>query len=426
MVGTTSTPQGACSLKSQVIRKERDSQHWFPYQGDFRVDPPTHTNKLVQAYSNDLVISQSNHASLLGKVRENLGGNFQVIKRHYVESSTLPNGAVDFNEYPGDPRGGPYDQGHWTTPVFAYASSFGNSMFPSITGSSAEAMDRYGTEAIALVAPTKPEFDSATAIGEFMGEGIPSFTGLKDLEARSSTAKRAGSAYLNEEFGWAPLVNDVMNLTQTISNASQLWDEYKKNSGRLLHRNHSWPTTTDEDVIDFGLDWPVPRFDLNFYAGDGRGHLRCKRTKTVKRWFEGVFQYFVPEGNGISEGRSYAKKLFGADLTPETLWNLAPWSWAADWVGNVGNVLAASSALGTDRLVMPWAFVMETTTESHAFTLSDCSFESYPGSHTLRQTFTTTVKQRQKATPYGFGFDLETLTPRQIAILVALGLSKGR
>jgi len=41
-------------------------------------------------------------------------------------------------------------------------------------------------------------------------------------------------------------------------------------------------------------------------------------------------------------------------------------------------------------------------------------------------TFTTEVKLRRRATPFGFGLNLSSLTNQQKAILAALGLSRIR
>jgi len=336
---------------------------------------------------------------------------------------------LDFSKEWGAPDGSGW-RGHYRYPQVAYTPQFNNATFPDpvLLGSSSTELDQYGTEAVSIVAPTKPEYDLSTAIGELFSDGIPSATGLNDLSSRASNARRAGSAYLNYEFGWKPLVNDIQNLAHTINKAEELWEKYAKNSGRLLTRKFSWPTETSKDVNVYHDRIAAPLLEDGYYDGPGfTGTLTITRERTTKRWFEGSFMYFIPErDNEVLEFRAKARKLLNVDLTPEVLWNLAPWSWALDWQGNIGNVLANNAAFGSDKLVMPRAYVMETTTESHEFQLTGMRYTSYPGEQTLRQTFTTVVKKRQKATPYGFGFDLTELTPRQIAIMVALGLSKGR
>lgn len=415
-------------MKSEYVHEEVVGEHWYPFSGYNEGEPPTTTRTWDRSFSNDLIISEPHHASLLGKVMEDLGGPFHVVKRSYQEYNSLGKASLlDFSKEAGAPTGSGW-RGHYRYPQVAYTPGWNNSTFPDPAISSASQLDRYGTEAVSIVAPTKAEFDFSTAVGEAMSDGLPSLTGLRDLKSRASTAQRAGSAYLNKEFGWVPLVNDIQGMCRAIANAESIWEKYAADSGRLLKRKFSWPDENSSDETTSFDQIAAPLLEDGFYAGSGfTGTLKVTRTRHVKRWFEGTFMYHIPDrGDDIGRFKSAARKILGIDLTPEVLWNLAPWSWAADWQGNVGDCLANSANLGTDKLVMPWAYVMETTTESHEFQLTNMRYTSYPGPATLRQTFTTVVKLRQKATPYGFGFDLTQLTPRQIAILVALGLSKGR
>jgi len=49
------------------------------------------------------------------------------------------------------------------------------------------------------------------------------------------------------------------------------------------------------------------------------------------------------------------------------------------------------------------------------------------GGRSLKQVFTTHVKKRLRATPYGFGLDPDWMdfSSRQLAILAALGITRG-
>jgi hypothetical protein len=142
-----------------------------------------------------------------------------------------------------------------------------------------------------------------------------------------------------------------------------------------------------------------------------------------QRWFSGAFKYYIPSGDGtldkFARWRSDAQKLLGYRVTPETLWNLAPWSWAADWFGNTGAVMTNISNLGSDGLVLEYGYVMHKTLASFVVTnvLPD-------GSIVSRQRETKTLN-RLPATPYGFGIDVKKLSARQTAVIVALGLSHG-
>jgi hypothetical protein len=116
-------------------------------------------------------------------------------------------------------------------------------------------------------------------------------------------------------------------------------------------------------------------------------------------------------------------KLFGTRVTPELFWELTPWSWAVDWVTNLGDVIHNVSAFSRDGLVMPYGYMMATITIKDTYTLSGFQFNTGPP-QTMFQSFTSTSKQRIRATPFGFGLDLGGFTNRQWAIIGALGLSR--
>lgn len=117
-----------------------------------------------------------------------------------------------------------------------------------------------------------------------------------------------------------------------------------------------------------------------------------------------------------------AERIWGVRLNPEVLWNLTPWSWAADWVTNAEDVFANVSAFSSEGLVMRYGYVMETTTTRITDTLRP-TLGKY-GPYTLQHSYGTTVKVRRRATPYGFGLDPGTFSAYQWGIIAALGISK--
>jgi hypothetical protein len=146
-----------------------------------------------------------------------------------------------------------------------------------------------------------------------------------------------------------------------------------------------------------------------------------------RSWFRGAFRYHIPVSDTtiakFREWVSMSDHLLGWKVTPETLWNIAPWSWAADWFANTGDILANVSNLGKDGLVMQYGYSM-----SHRFretrASAQYSVDQQPGTITLSRHILDEWKQRMPSTPYGFGVDLNALSGRQVAILAALGLSK--
>lgn len=171
--------------------------------------------------------------------------------------------------------------------------------------------------------------------------------------------------------------------------------------------------------------WPA--LDSNFYTSF-TGAYTWRRKTTTEYWFSGAYTYFYDQGQDLWSRARQAEQnmnaLFGLRINPQLLWELAPWSWLVDWKTNVGDVMTNLSAFSRDQLVLRWGYVMatETITDTHSVR---CGLRGYEG-RTLSESFTTVVKKRVKATPYGFGLDPDwkDFSVRQLAILGALGVTR--
>jgi hypothetical protein len=275
-------------------------------------------------------------------------------------------------------------------------------------------LDALGATAISRTEPTNPAFDMSTALGEIMHEGIPNAPGAAVME-RTNLARKAGSSYLNTDFGWLPLVRSVRDFASAVENHDDIIRKYQEGANRTLKRRYHWPDETAYAYNPTGFG-SVPA-NGNF-TGGGRYESTLK-----KMWFEVDYVYHLPIGQSmdakIRRFGSYARKLLGVDLSPEVLWNLAPWSWAADWVSNTGDVLHNVSALGTDGLVIRNGYIM---CHIQRLTIDTGRFNG-TGPTSYRYTIDET-KVRRPATPYGFGLSWSGLTAKQQATILALGLSK--
>jgi hypothetical protein len=284
----------------------------------------------------------------------------------------------------------------------------------SLNEPSESSLNASGATAIARTEPTNPAFDLSVTLGELMREGIPNAPG-NDVMLRTKAAKAAGSEYLNVEFGWLPLVRSINDFATVVKNHDEIIRKYQEGANRTIKRSYQWEpfTETKWNPTGFGS---VPA-NGNFTNG-GRF-----QTVTMRRWFEVDYEYYLPTGGSTNDKirrfGSYARKLLGVRLTPEVLWNLAPWSWAADWVGNTGDVIHNISAIGTDGLVIKNGYIM---CHSRRETVDSGQYNG-----TGPMCYHTTVRDRKvryAATPYGFGLSYEGLSLKQKAIIAALGMTK--
>jgi hypothetical protein len=184
--------------------------------------------------------------------------------------------------------------------------------------------------------------------------------------------------------------------------------------------------TSNQDVW---TDWNRALLG-RWYAGGSKPPLKSflEREITRKIWFKGAFTYFLPTGyesrNRVDRAALFASEILGLEITPETIWNLTPWSWAADWVSNIGDVMSNVSDFASDGLVLRYGYLMENTIIKDTYTVTGTDLHRY-GPTTIQNTFITEVKKRRRATPFGFGLDEGSFTPRQTAIIAALGISRG-
>lgn len=411
-------------MRQKWTRHSYQHRQWEKHWGDYPDSAPRNEYTIDQSYSQDLEYTQNNHKKLLGKVRYAIGGPFAVTRRFYTEWNNLPSGPYKNNLFT-HPFG--YAEGVYDTPLFARYAEFGNSAFPMVTPTDPVELQAMGREAISKTTPTASTFDGATFLGE-MREGLPyllpwSTTTRKGQVAR---ARNAGDNYLNIEFGWKPLRRDFAKFCNTVRNAESILDEYEKNSGKLLHRKYSWPVDSNLELIYDGLGFTAPLIDqTNLYEPGGYlGRLRHYRVSTTERWFSAAYTYFFPERGSSLRKSAELKKLYGLEISPDMIWNCAPWSWAADWIGDGGTLMKNVTNLGRDGLLMPWAYLMEKKSIEDRYMLDGIRFKTIPFDLHFRQTFKTELKTRYIASPYGFDVDWPDFNGKQLAILGALGVSR--
>lgn len=276
-------------------------------------------------------------------------------------------------------------------------------------------LNALGTTAIARTEPTNPSFDLSVFLGELRAEGVPNMPGHSVME-QTRLAKSAGSEYLNIEFGWLPLVRGLNDFAKTVEKSDDITRSYQEHANTVSKRSYEWPLDEESHAEPVSFS-SVPASGGTFQGGGRYQH------RSQKKWFEVEYIYYLPTGTSINDKlrryASYARKLYGLDLSPEVVWNLAPWSWAADWFGNVGDVMHNISALGTDGLVIRNGYIMCHTRKE----IIDSGTNSLSHEFMVKTTVSER-KTRRMSTPFGFGLTYDGLTLSQKAVMAALGLSR--
>lgn len=303
-------------------------------------------------------------------------------------------------------------------------SDYSGLAFPSQDDSH---LDYWGTQAIHAVDPTDPNANTGVALGEIFHDRSVPIAGIPTWERRTQAAKAAGSEYLNAVFGWMPLVRDMKSTAQSVKDGNEIIKNYRAASGTLVHREFEFPVEeSDEEVlVQSGTrcrysgttnisgfnSTPVPLFRRSFIK--------------IRRWFSGSFTYYASQAKPLDECMAVdaeADKLYALQLTPEVVWELAPWSWAIDWFSNAGSVISNTEAFKAAGLVMKYGYIMEEYSRQDYYFMPDTGLIVHGAAP--RGSVELTVKRRREANPFGFGVSWDGLSPTQLTIAAALGITR--
>lgn len=276
-------------------------------------------------------------------------------------------------------------------------------------------LDARGATAISRVKPTSPVFDGATAVAELISErklfSIPGRNGSMSGE------------YLNYQLGVSPAIGAVTDFREAAERSEEIIAQLQRDSGKPIRRRFAYDQVRS-----------ATREDATFYPGTDpaalaylvrQGKVSTFTTTTTDMWFSGAFTYFLPEEVGLRRKIRELDAVYGVKPGIDTAWELIPFSFVADYFANMGDVLSNVNAFASDGLVMKYGYMMAKQVKHVIVSWEGqvCINGTWV-SRRLDATLVATTLQRRKANPFGFGVSDESLTPRQLSILAALGLNR--
>jgi hypothetical protein len=398
----------------------------------------THRTGTVVARGTQITESEGHRWKKHSRFRgEDVGGDFYTIKRKYVDNrGDAVNPVPQFSYYIPLEWGNYYYYNGGLYPInpnWSAGQYNFDPYFPPDLSYSNSQLDALGSTAIARCNPVKSPANLSVAMAELIREGFPKMLGHTAWEREARGLQKPAGEYLNLQFGWLPLVSDIKDTASAVVRMDDLMRQYERDSGRLVRRGYDFPMIREQEetiMVD------PQRSGLWLGSGDrpATGFTQLAGAKTTLRreitrkiWFRGGFTYYLPDDyesrSRMAQKLYLARQILGLEITPETLWNLAPWSWAADYFGNIGDVMHNVSNFANDGLLLRYGYLMEHTIIKDSYTATGYVLNGY-GSTPLEAQFITEVKKRRRATPFGFGVDEGTLTPRQLSILAAVGITR--
>jgi hypothetical protein len=249
--------------------------------------------------------------------------------------------------------------------------------------------------------------------------------------------KEMSNHWLNLQFGWSPFVSDLTKFLKKFGDLDKRLQQCKRDNGKDIRRHGLLSSTmegTPKEVQTLSTDGlgqsPYIMFVAPFtfsnsllanpyHLGDFRSTITY--TERYQQWFSACFRYWVPtfdSNSAIDTVHNYLR-MFGIRVTPSLVWNLTPWSWLADWVGNVGDNIDAYTD-SADHLTAKYAYIMKTSVvEVRNDSAVKCGGVQIPGLSWRRGCV---AKTRMQASQFGFAIASPDFTAWQWSILASLGL----
>lgn len=281
-----------------------------------------------------------------------------------------------------------------------------------------------GDAAIGMARPASPSVNILTSAGELAQDGLPTPPDL--LRWRSSVkdliqlGRDGARDYVAYNFAWKPLEREIRQYYRQVAKSDQIVRDANRNLNRRLIRvGHEYPansTTTSSLGSIIGGNWKT----TGTLGAIGSGGTVLTTMSRV--WYEGKYLYYFPlPKDAVEANRGYAdeaRSVLGLRLSPEVLWNLAPWSWFADWISNTDTIMGSISGALSDGMVPVEGWVMHHYQKTaHSFQMGSTTRYTAGGT---KRTYET--KLRFVSAPYiGFG-GVGTLSAKQLSILAALGV----
>lgn len=312
----------------------------------------------------------------------------------------------------------------------------------NISPNSNDQLDSWGRAAIAKTVPTAPEAGVMAAFIE-LREGLPKLVGAalakNGLKAKG-LHKAVGEEFLNVEFGYKPLVGDIVKSALAIVDFEKRLAQLRKDSEQVVRRRAQLASEQTSSVVNIGASSVQGPFVPWMNDGTGNKNMtseliystgQAQRIETYQSdvWFAGAYTYYLHQGqefhDKVKEYAQLAHMLLGADLSPETVWQITPWSWLIDWFSDVNVFMRNITELQPDSSVLRYGYIMSTQTVTWTYLVPNIvptNGSSCPTSASV--TRQRVMKQRRKATPYGFGLDVGSFSSRRWSVLSALGMTK--
>ncbi len=262
-----------------------------------------------------------------------------------------------------------------------------------------------------------------------------SLGGNRFLKTMAGSPKEASDHFLNHSFGWVPFISDLQKAYAVWQKQDELIRRLTDGNGiwlkrtRVISKTDSFQTTVSQNSI--GIPWR-DEFNAMCNAFPGTSaffHLTRTESINAKVWANAEFTYYRPEFDAARSGYESNWKqamrllsLYGIRINPSFLWKITPWTWLLDWFAGFGTYLDRIQSYFLDGVVSKQMYIMERSVKESQH-IVDVNWKT--GVSTFSWSNIVETKQRELAeSPFSYSLPVGGLSPKQLAILAALGLSR--
>lgn len=274
--------------------------------------------------------------------------------------------------------------------------------------------------------------------------------------------KKLANEFLEYQFGWQPFLSDLRQLYATYHGSDRIFKHLSDRNGKPTRREATIvgryipPNVAREAGLGNKVDPGAPDAQGGSYdpektdikTGGGVGQIcnpslhanffsmspyweRREIVETIVR-ASGKFSYYRPEfDTGLNDHSAPWFEIqrwltvYGLRISPSNVWRATPWTWLIDWFTNVSEHIDLLTDTILDSVVCHYLYITQHKRRTWKV-IQHLPF-SQTGMLTLEWVQEVESKERMGASsPYGVSLTWDNLTPRQLTILAALGLSRER
>jgi len=255
-----------------------------------------------------------------------------------------------------------------------------------------------------------------------------------NTNSRIMTPRKVSDDFLNHQFGWTPFLGDFGRFYKTFQDFHNIKSRLRENNDKWIRRRvvleDSWTDTVVSSGVGMQVE-PVGYLVQSLFETGINPTWEIRERKHSYVTAVGSYKYYrpefdasLPDYNSAWNSVNRYLTIYGARITPSTIYRATPWTWLLDWFTDFGSNIDAMTDISVDAIAARYLYVSSHQTTTQFFTQT-LPFKG--GSISSTWPIYWSEKARNGAsTPYGFGLSWALLSPRQLAILAALGITRMR